>query len=557
MRRSIVIIVILIVALVVVASVVLIDRGADDGSKLTIANVAPPAPDAKPGSALNPKAPDASQLDRRLSPATDAASTPAAETTPGKTEAPTSDAVAEAATSDQAAPATKPADQSETAATPSTPAKSAAAPTTPSETRPATKNVGEANKPAPIATPKAADVAPAAPAGAKPKTEAPASATPAKPETSPSPPATTGKSAAQKPSTGDARRTARVAKESAPAAPTKSRPKSITKPALPPKLPKAADSAPPAPAKPATDRMAAVQPAPDSTPPPAAEAPAAPIPPSFDVVRINLACRAVAAGRAEPGATVTLLLSGEAIATTQADRRGEWVIVVDQPLPSGPKELTLIAKLPGEPPIAAEQAVVLLVPDCVAPVEERGDAIAVLTPKAGPKSGASTVLQAPPPQAGASDDLDLSVGAVDYDESGNVAVSGRSKPGSRVQAYVDNEPVGGAETSDQGRWRIVPEKPVEPGVHELRIDQLDETGKVLARIELPFSRAAPGEFELTADRVIVQPGNSLWRIARRTYGQGVLYTVIYQANGSQIRDPDLIYPGQIFVLPTSRETAIN
>ena len=303
--------------------------------------------------------------------------------------------------------------------------------------------------------------------------------------------------------------------------------------------------------------MAAVPPAPDPTPPPAGEAPAARIPPSFDVVRINLSCRAVAAGRAEPGATVTLLLSGKVIATTQADHRGEWVIVVDQPLPPGAKELTLIAEVAGAPPIAAEQAVVLVVPDCVAPVEERGDAIAVLTPKAGPKTGGSKVLQAPPRQAGISGDRDLSVGAVDYDESGNVAISGQSKPGSRVQAYVDNEPVGGTETSDQGSWRIVPEKPVEPGVHELRIDQVDETGKVLARIELPFSRAAPGELELTADRVIVQPGNSLWRIARRTYGQGVLYTVIYQANGSQIRDPDLIYPGQIFVLPTARVTAIN
>ncbi len=48
---------------------------------------------------------------------------------------------------------------------------------------------------------------------------------------------------------------------------------------------------------------------------------------------------------------------------------------------------------------------------------------------------------------------------------------------------------------------------------------------------------------------MIQPGNNLWRIARRTYGYGIRYTVIYQANREQIRDPDLIYPGQIFVLP--------
>ena len=50
-------------------------------------------------------------------------------------------------------------------------------------------------------------------------------------------------------------------------------------------------------------------------------------------------------------------------------------------------------------------------------------------------------------------------------------------------------------------------------------------------------------------KVVVQPGNSLWRISRRLYGRGVLYTVIYEANKEQIADPDLIYPGQVFKTP--------
>ena len=56
-------------------------------------------------------------------------------------------------------------------------------------------------------------------------------------------------------------------------------------------------------------------------------------------------------------------------------------------------------------------------------------------------------------------------------------------------------------------------------------------------------------FALTEGRVVVQPGNSLWRIARRTLGEGMAFSVIYDANKNQIRDPDLIYPGQVFVLP--------
>ncbi len=49
--------------------------------------------------------------------------------------------------------------------------------------------------------------------------------------------------------------------------------------------------------------------------------------------------------------------------------------------------------------------------------------------------------------------------------------------------------------------------------------------------------------------IIVQPGNNLWNIARVIYGRGIRYTTIYEANREQIRDPDLIYPGQVFTAP--------
>jgi nucleoid-associated protein YgaU len=50
---------------------------------------------------------------------------------------------------------------------------------------------------------------------------------------------------------------------------------------------------------------------------------------------------------------------------------------------------------------------------------------------------------------------------------------------------------------------------------------------------------------------IVQ-GDNLWRISRKIYGQGTRYTWIYEANTKQIRNPNLIYPGQIFVMPEKK-----
>ena len=49
--------------------------------------------------------------------------------------------------------------------------------------------------------------------------------------------------------------------------------------------------------------------------------------------------------------------------------------------------------------------------------------------------------------------------------------------------------------------------------------------------------------------VTVQPGFTLWGIAQERYGDGVLYVQVFEANKDKIKDPNLIYPGQVFSVP--------
>ena len=49
--------------------------------------------------------------------------------------------------------------------------------------------------------------------------------------------------------------------------------------------------------------------------------------------------------------------------------------------------------------------------------------------------------------------------------------------------------------------------------------------------------------------VTVQPGYTLWGIAKAQLGHGIAYLEIFDDNKSQIKDPDLIYPGQVFLIP--------
>lgn len=47
----------------------------------------------------------------------------------------------------------------------------------------------------------------------------------------------------------------------------------------------------------------------------------------------------------------------------------------------------------------------------------------------------------------------------------------------------------------------------------------------------------------------VVKGDTLWAIAKKYYGSGSQYTKIYEANKDKIKNPNLIYPGQVFTIP--------
>ena len=149
---------------------------------------------------------------------------------------------------------------------------------------------------------------------------------------------------------------------------------------------------------------------------------------------------------------------------------------------------------------------------------------------------------------------------ISYSDSGEVQLAGRAGAASNVLVYLDNAPAGQFSAAENGSWggRL---EAVTPGVYTLRLDEVDTAGKVLSRLETPFKREAPevlqplasegttGEAAPLVRAVTVQEGDTLWAISQQRYGSGYLYVRVFEANNSAIRDPDLIYPGQVFALP--------
>ena len=149
----------------------------------------------------------------------------------------------------------------------------------------------------------------------------------------------------------------------------------------------------------------------------------------------------------------------------------------------------------------------------------------------------------------------IELDTISYSLSGDVQLSGRARSEAEVvRVYVNNRPVTDLDVGENGDWRGSLPK-IDTGVYTLRVDELNKAGQVTSRVETPFRREDPEVLAQSDDttspatQITVQKGNSLWAIARARYGEGRLYVQLFEANRDRIRDPDLIFPGQVFDLP--------
>ncbi len=186
------------------------------------------------------------------------------------------------------------------------------------------------------------------------------------------------------------------------------------------------------------------------------------------------------------------------------------------------------------------------------------------------------VAEAPPPAEPAPPTPGVTVSAVEADTAGTLFVAGTANTGETVRVYLNDQPLGEAKPSPSGTWLVETHHEVAPGSYHVRADQLSGAdGTVVARAEVPFEReievanlkasgdtgAASGadtSGQLPQVRtVIIKRGDNLWRIARNTWGRGITWSTLYQANKDQIRNPHWIYPGQVFIMPVSPDVAKN
>ena len=189
----------------------------------------------------------------------------------------------------------------------------------------------------------------------------------------------------------------------------------------------------------------------------------------------------------------------------------------------------------------------------------------------------------------------LVIRSVELENGNGFFASGEAGPGTRVRVYLNDSQIASVIAGRDRGWSVKIVKGLAGGHYSVRADAMGDGTRVTSRVEVPFDvpvamaassappiSPAPAVPRETADLVpglpvptapadaaggsrpnaaivaeikttIVATGDNLWDISRVRLGEGRRYTRIYAANLRQIRDPKLIYPGQILVMPTGED----
>ncbi len=334
---------------------------------------------------------------------------------------------------------------------------------------------------------------------------------------------------------------------------------------------------------------------------------------SFDVVRVEPNGSTLIAGKAPANSDVSILVDGKSLGKAKAGSDGKFASFLDLPPEGRARVLTLARLDANEVIEAQGSQRVILAPQRApqpkTPVAEApitgaaladDDATAVPTmqanapaqpdttvtsgtsdaapasaevaslspdttpavPIASDLPGAPTVLLADDkglrvlqPGGHAPEVMDqVALDAISYDDAGEVQLTGRAPAEGFVRVYVDNRPIATVPVGADGGWQS-PLPAVRAGDYTLRLDQIGADGSVTSRLETPFRKETADALEGAprdasgAITATVVPGSTLWGIAQGKYGHGIEYVRVFEANRDKIRNPDLIYPGQVFDLP--------
>jgi nucleoid-associated protein YgaU len=270
----------------------------------------------------------------------------------------------------------------------------------------------------------------------------------------------------------------------------------------------------------------------------------------IEIARVKPDGSAVVAGSAPPGATISVFEDTLLLGKTTGDANGEWVVVLEKRLGPGQHLISVAAELEGATTLLAETSIAIEIY-----ADQTSKPLVALLPEN--QTEMPVLLQSPDDQQpDAGDDTQTAVAiarigprSLVWQGEDQITIAGHSRGGVRVSVSANGTYFGDALVLADGGWQVAGAVDKNRQNHRLEFILIDNAGQAVAHYLLPMRSRDLQKGLDGSQLVVVNKGDALWRIAYRSFGEGVRYIDIVRKNTSDINNPDMIYPNQIFSLP--------
>ena len=274
----------------------------------------------------------------------------------------------------------------------------------------------------------------------------------------------------------------------------------------------------------------------------------------LEVVRVRPDGSLVIAGKGLPKSKIEIISNSEVIAVTTSDKIGDFVAVPQKQLNSGEYFLSFRQTTVDNKVVIANKSVAINVTGkkddlpIVAIVDNQGKLGAKVIQAPGLEKKEQSIKNNKQTNLKTIQEPQIRILAIIHDsKSGQLVLSGIAHNGVQVNAGFT-----GKETSStkiiNDEWALsIPGKLI-AGKQKVFAVLLGKNGKVLSENSIVISgksiENANGKM-----LIIVQKGDALWNIAYQRLGLGNRYIDIVELNKDKIKNPDLSYPKQLFIIP--------
>ena len=280
--------------------------------------------------------------------------------------------------------------------------------------------------------------------------------------------------------------------------------------------------------------------------------------PEIDIIKVSPDGSFVIAGKGQPNSNINISNKGDLIDSSIVDSDGNWVVVSNENLKTGDNLISIDQINKNGSVLRHKQLFITKIDE-----HKKDQPLVISVPN---KNGAniSIIQQSSEKQKIYKVENDLviqkkiksnkkifNVKTIFFNENGFVSIKGKVNFGKKIELYI-NKKIMETIKIENSTWQYNSDKIIDYGLHDLLVVLKSDKDEILDKITLPFMRVEMPYDDVPENFILIKPGDMLWTIAYRLYGDPFKYIQIFEENKDQITNPDLIFPGQLFSIPLEK-----